>query len=202
MSKLGACVERMKTKLFLEPKGRVREEIILESVLPDKWTLFKKWKQGWVSKKEFKDWLKKNWPVEKLGELREGRILKIAAMEDAIDKPKGKLFAFRSYYLAQTGEKKKLPIVLFGQLKSNYKLESLINLYTPSEEQLSELKQDFKTDPWVPLSVWHAKPINRNEAIPITELVSTAVDYGKAVFYFDFKSIGVSSFSETEIFKG
>ncbi len=196
----GASAESMKTKLFLEPKGKVREEIILESVVPDKWNLFKKWKQAWISKKSFKEWLKQDWPTSSLGELRPGKILKIAAIDESLAKPKGKLYAFRSFYLESTGEKKKMPVVLFGQVKSNYKIDDFVALLELSEEQKEELKQDLKHDPWAPISIWHSKPINRNEEIPQTELVSSSVDYTRALFAFDFKSLNGSSFTETELF--
>ncbi|MFW9921080.1 MAG: hypothetical protein ACFFED_15875 [Candidatus Thorarchaeota archaeon] len=192
----------MKTKLFLEPKGKVREEVFLESAVPDKWNLFKKWKQSWVSKKDFNQWLKQDWPADKLGELRPGKILKISVLDDATSRPKGKLYAFRSFYLESTGEKKKLPIVLYGQLKSNYSLDELVAKLELSAEQKDELKQDFKLDPWVPISVWHAKPINKNDEIPQTELISTSLDYSKAIFTYDFKPLSASSFTETEMFRG
>jgi hypothetical protein len=192
----------MITTLFLEPKGRAREQVNLHSSLPSDWNLFLQWKDTWIGKKDFDKLLKKDWPVSSLGEIREGKILQVSSKEVSGKNPfKGNLIAFRSYALDAAGGKKKLAMVLFGKVKANLKLDDFPEYADLSAEESKALKETIKEDPWAPMSIWHPPPVKKGEHVEVTNVVSDAVRYAKTLVSGNPQSGGWSQFVETEIYK-
>ncbi|MHA2223337.1 MAG: hypothetical protein ACXAAO_14945 [Candidatus Thorarchaeota archaeon] len=187
----------MKTKLFVEPKGKAREEVILYSCIPLKWKSFQKWQKVWISNKEYKKWGKTVWDSGVLGEVRPGKIVR-ATMDDK--NLKGSLIAYRSFYPDISGKKTKLPMVLFARVKKNLDLKEAVDRMKLSEEQTKELKQSLKQDAWAPFAVWHPQPVDRNQDVTPTDVFDHATNYAKALFTANPKSSGWSSFIETERF--
>ena len=108
----------MRVKLFVEPREKAREEVLLESSVPTDMKIFKQWQKSWVSSKDFKKWKKATWESQILGELREGKIVSSVTRAPDDEFPlKGKLLAYRSFIIDATGVKCKLPMVLFAQIK-------------------------------------------------------------------------------------
>ncbi len=192
----------MKVKLFIEPKGKAREEVLLESCVPFDMKSFKQWQKGWISNKDYKVWKKSAWDAQVLGELREGKIVS-ANVRDSEGGPslKGPLLAFRSYVTDTTGTKNKLPLVLYGRLKKIYGLSYFKERMELNKEQESEIKQWLKSDPWAPVSVWHPQPVDRKHEVEVTDVLQHAIEYTQALFEFNLKTGGWNSFSETEQFQ-
>ena len=94
----------MRVKLFVEPREKAREEVLLESCVPIDMKLFKQWQKAWIPSKQFKKWKKASWESQILGELREGKIVSATtrAPDDGISL-KGTLLAYRSYVMDATG---------------------------------------------------------------------------------------------------
>ena len=187
----------MKTKLFVEPKGKAREEVILYSCVPADWKSYQKWKKSWVSEKEYKKWTKTQWHTDPLGEMRPGKIVKISADEKSL---KGSLVAYRSFYPDASGNKVKLPMVLFAKVKKNLDLKELETTMNLTDERKEELKQDLKEDAWAPMAVWHSQPVDRNHQVAPQDVLDHAVKYANALFTINLKAAGWSSFTETERF--
>lgn len=191
----------MRVKLFVEPKERAREQVLLESSIPSDMKSFKQWQSSWISNKEFKKWKKEKWDREILGELREGKIL-TAELRDPDDEFSLKgLLAFRSFVTDSAGAKQKLPMVLFAQVKKTIGLDYLKSKLSPDQEQESAIKAMLKDDPWAPVAVWHAQPIDRGHKIEISEVLPHAIKYSTALFEHNLKNGNWSPFSETEMFK-
>lgn len=194
--------ESMITTLFLEPKDRAREQISLQSSIPIDWSFFLQWKEAWITKKEFDKLVKKDWPVSSLGEIREGKILQVSSKSDSGKNPfKGKLVAFRSFALDAAGGKKKLAMVLFGEVKANFSLDAFTEFSDLSPKEVKALKTAIKNDPWAPMSIWHAPPVKKGEGISLSEVMDDAVRYAKILVSGDPQSEGWSQFVETEIYK-
>ncbi|MHA1907776.1 MAG: hypothetical protein ACW98Y_10820 [Candidatus Thorarchaeota archaeon] len=188
----------MKTKLFLEPKGKAREEIALESSVPSEKKLYLKWKKSWIPKKEFQDLLKHSSPSPLLGELKEGKILQIRTSGTDGIAPKGKLYAFRSFIQDAAGGKKKLPLVLYGRVKSNFKTSDISSLSGISEK---DLKTELKQDPWAPVAIWHTPPLKRSEVIPLEELIFDVVKYSNTLSQVKSQTDKWVAILETEIYR-
>ncbi|MDF1539240.1 MAG: hypothetical protein P1Q69_10105 [Candidatus Thorarchaeota archaeon] len=192
----------MITTLFLEPKGKAREQIALHSSLPSNWNLFLQWKDTWISKKEFDTLLKKDWPVSSLGEIRKGKILQVSSKEDLGKSPfKGKLVAFRSFALDASGGKKKLAMVLFGKVKANLSLDDFTEFSDLASDEIKDIKTEMKNDPWAPMSIWHAPPVKKGESVSMSDVIANAVRYAKILISGNPQSEGWSQFVETEIYK-
>ncbi len=188
----------MKTKLFLEPKERAREEIVLQSSVPTEANLFLHWKSAWITKKDFQDIMKHTSPSPILGDLKEGKILYVSSVDDGDSFLKGKLYALRSYIPDGTGGKKKLPMVLYGRVKANFKTGDFTSLSELPEKQL---KFELKQDPWAPISTWHAPPLKRSDGIPLTELVSGVLKYSNTLSQSEAQREIWTSILETEIYR-
>ncbi|TFH08686.1 MAG: hypothetical protein E4H14_05935 [Candidatus Thorarchaeota archaeon] len=192
----------MKVKLFVEPREKAREDVLLESTVPLDMKLFKQWQKTWISNKEFKKWMKDKWPTDVLGELRQGKILTSALRDPGEDMSlKGSLFAYRSFVAASTGAKIKLPMVLFAQIKKTIGLEYFQSTMNLDAEQESFVKDALKDDPWAPISVWHPQPVDRRHEIAVSDVLPHAIKYAKALFEQNLKEGNWSAFSETEQFK-
>jgi hypothetical protein len=187
----------MKTKLFVEPKGKAREEIILYSCIPTDWKSYKKWKNVWLSSKEYKKWSKSAWQSDTLGEIRPGKIISITIDEMSL---KGPLTAYRSFYPDNSGNKTKLPMVLFAGVKKNLDLHHFEEELQLTDERIKELKEDLKQDAWAPVAVWHPQPVDRNQEIKPTDVLEHAFKYAKALFTVNPRSVGWAVFIETEMF--
>jgi len=187
----------MKTKLFVEPKGKAREEVILYSCVPADWKSYQKWKKSWVSGKEYKKWTKSHWHTDPLGEMRPGKIVKISVDEKSL---KGSLVAYRSFCSDAAGNKVKLPMVLFAKVKKNLDLAEFEATMNLTDERKEELKQDLKEDAWAPMAVWHSQPVDRKQQVTPEDVLEHAVNYAKALFNINPKVAGWSSFIETERF--
>jgi hypothetical protein len=188
----------MKTKLFVEPKGKAREEVILYTCVPMDWKLFQKWEKVWFSNKEYKKWSKTAWQSDVLGEVRPGKIVKASMEEKSL---KGSLIAYRSFYLDGFGNKTKLPMILFAKTKQNLNLKQFESEMNLTDEQTKELKQSLKQDAWAPIAVWHPQPVDRNQEVKPSNVLDYAIKYAKALFTVNPKSAGWSTFSETERFQ-
>ena len=186
----------MKTKLFLEPKGKAREEVSLESSVPLEKSLYLQWKSAWISKKELQSILKHSSPSPVLGDLKQGKILSVTPLGE--HNPKGKLYAFRSYVLDSAGGKKKLPLILYGRVKSNFKTNDIAGLSGIPEKQL---KTELKEDPWAPVAVWHAPPLKRSAAVPLEELIFDVVKFSNTLAQDSPQSEMWKSILETEIYR-
>jgi len=191
----------MRVKLFVEPKEKAREVVLLESSVPLDMKLFRQWQKSWISSKEFKKWKKGPWETQILGEQRQGKIV-TATLRDPDEglSLKGPLLAFRSFVPDDTGVKNKLPMVLFARLKKTVTLEYFKSKMTLGADQEQEIKQALKDDPWAPISVWHPQPIDRGHEIAVSDVLTHAIQYAKALFEFNLKVGNWNSFSETEQF--
>jgi hypothetical protein len=187
----------MKTKLFVEPKGKAREEVILYSCIPGNWKSFQRWKNSWFSAKEYKKWSKSTWQSDTLGEIRPGKIVNVSRDEMSL---KGSLIAYRSYYPDNSGKKTKIPMVLFAIVKKNLDMKQIESEMQLTEEQTKELREDLKQDAWAPIAVWHPQPIDRNQQVTPLDVLDNAIKYAKALFTINPKSGGWASFVETEIY--
>lgn len=187
----------MITKLFVEPKDKAREEVILYSCVPIDWKSYQRWRKVWFSNKEFKKWNKTAWQSGELGEIRPGKIVKASSDEKSL---KGLIFAYRSFYPDISGNKTKLPMVLFTKVKQNLDLNQFESEMKLTDERLKELKKDLKEDAWAPIAVWHPQPVDRKQQVTPTDVIDHAVKYAKALFTINPKSAGWASFIETERF--
>ncbi|MFW9843495.1 MAG: hypothetical protein ACFFEV_02850 [Candidatus Thorarchaeota archaeon] len=192
----------MRVKLFVEPQGKAREEILLESSVPLDMRSFRQWQKSWISNKEFKKWTKESGETQLLGEQRLGKIVTatLRILDEGLSL-KGPLIAFRSFIPDGTGAKNKLPMVLFARVKkcidlSYFKLKMSLN-----EDQEAEIKQALKENPWAPISVWHPQPVDRKQKIEISDVLPHAIKYAQALFGHNLKNGNWTVFSETEIFK-
>ena len=190
----------MRVKLFVEPRERAREQVLLESAVPLDMKSFKKWQKSWISKKDYKKWKKAKWDKTILGELREGKIL-TAELRDPDDEFSLKgLVAFRSFVTDSTGAKQKLPMVLYAQVKKTIGLDYLKSELDFEGEQETEIKAMLKDDPWAPVAVWHSQPVDRKHKIEIGDVLPHAINYTTALFEHNLKDGKWSHFSETEMF--
>jgi hypothetical protein len=192
----------MKVKLFIEPKGKAREEVLLESCVPFDMKSFKQWQECWISNKDYNSWKKAAWDSQVLGEFHEGKIVS-ATVRDSEDYPslKGPLLAYRSYVTDTAGAKNKLPMVLFGHPKKIYGINPFKEKMELNKDQESEIKQYLKSDPWAPISVWHPQPVDRKYEIEVSDVLQHAIRYTQALFECNLIIGGWSSFSATEQFK-
>ena len=191
----------MRVKLFVEPKEKAREEVLLESSIPLDMKLFRQWQKSWISSKDFKKWKKGPWETQILGEHRNGKIVTatLRPPDDGLTL-KGSLLAFRSFVPDGTGAKNKLPMVLFASIKKSIGLEYFKSRMTLDADQEEEIKQALKDDPWAPISVWHPQPIDRRHEIEVSDVLTYAIQYAKALFEYNLKAGNWNSFSETEQF--
>jgi len=192
----------MRVKLFVEPREKAREEVLLESSIPTDMKMFKQWQKAWISSKDFKKWKKAAWETQILGEYREGKIVSAAtrAPDDSLPL-KGTLLAYRSYVTDSTGAKSKLPMVVFAKLKKTVGLSYFQSKMELDKEAQNAIKDALKDDPWAPISVWHPQPVDRNYEIAVSDVLPHAINYARALFEFKLKDGDWSSFSETEEFK-
>ncbi|MGY5878886.1 MAG: hypothetical protein RTV31_01490 [Candidatus Thorarchaeota archaeon] len=191
----------MRVKLFVEPKEKAREEVLLESSVPLDMKSFRQWQKSWISKKEFKKWKKGTWESQILGEHRAGKIVTAATRAPDEDMSlKGSILAFRSYVTDDTGAKNKLPMVLFVQVKKTLSLDYFKSKMNLDADQEGEIKQALKDDPWAPISVWHPQPVDRRHKIDVNDVLPHAIKYAQALFEHNLKAGNWNSFTETEQF--
>jgi hypothetical protein len=192
----------MRVKLFVEPREKAREEVLLESSVPTDMKLFKQWQKSWISKKDFKKWKKATWESQILGELREGKIVSSTtrAPDDGFSL-KGDLLAYRSYIIDATGVKNKLPMVLFARIKKTVGLSYFQAKMELDKDQGNAISDALKDDPWGPIAVWHPQPVDRNHEIAVSDVLPHAINYARALFEYKLKDGNWDSFSETEQFK-
>ncbi len=194
--------ERMRIKLFVEPREKAREEVLLESSVPLDMKSFRQWQKAWISNKEFKNWNKRSWESQVLGEHRPGKIvtaeLRVPSESNSL---KGSLLASRSFVTDSTGAKSKLPMVLFARIKKSVGLDYFKSKMSLDADQETEIKQALKEDSWAPIAVWHPQPIDRRHEIVVSDVLPHAIKYAKALFQHDLKAGGWNLFSETEQFK-
>lgn len=191
----------MRVKLFVEPKEKAREEVLLESSVPLDMKLFRQWQKSWISNKDFKKWKKASWETQILGEYRAGKI--VTAVTRAPDEDmslKGSVLAFRSYVTDSTGAKNKLPMVLFAQVKKFLSLDYFKSKMNLDADQEAEIKLALKEDPWAPISVWHPQPVDRRHEIAVSDVLPHAIKYAQALFERNLKAGNWNPFSETEQF--
>ena len=191
----------MRVKLFVEPRERAREQVLLESSVPFDTKSFKQWQKSWISKKEHKKWKKAKWETQILGELREGKILTAELRNPNDELSLNGLFAFRSFVTDNTGAKQKLPMVLFAQIKKTIGLDYIKSKMNLDDELESAIKVALKEDPWAPIAVWHSQPVDRKHKIEIGDVLPHAIKYATALFEHNLKDGKWSPFSETEMFK-
>ncbi|MFW9975264.1 MAG: hypothetical protein ACFFDQ_08375 [Candidatus Thorarchaeota archaeon] len=195
--------ERMKVKLFVEPSGKAREEVLLESCVPLEMQLIRQWIESWIPQKEFKKWIKDAKSSKLLGDVREGKIVDATLMNPDGDTTfKGEILACRSYVTENTGAKKKLPMVLFAKPKKMVDLEFFRKNMTLNPEEETELKEALKNDVWAPISVWNPQLVDRKHVVNTAEVLPFAVQYAEALFGLNPESVGLSPFIETEVLKG
>ncbi|MFW9956565.1 MAG: hypothetical protein ACFFCT_00720 [Candidatus Odinarchaeota archaeon] len=193
----------MKVKLFVEPSGKAREEVLLESCIPLEMHLMRQWIESWISQKEFKKWGKESKSCKMLGDVREGKIVEATLINpDGDTTLKGEILACRSYVTENTGAKKKLPMVLFAKLKKMVDLEFFSKNMTLNPEEEAEIKEGLKNDVWAPISVWNPQLVDRKHVVNTAEVLPFAVQYTRALFSLDPESMGLSAFIETEVLKG
>ncbi|MHA1577732.1 MAG: hypothetical protein ACTSU3_10265 [Candidatus Thorarchaeota archaeon] len=192
----------MRVKLFVEPRGKVREEVLLESSVPLDMKSFRQWQKSWISNKEFKKWNKGPWESQILGDLRPGKIVSATIrVPNEGNSMKGPLLAVRSFVPDSTGAKSKLPLVLFARVKKSVGLSYFKSKMVLNTDQETEIKQALKEDSWAPVSVWHPQPVDRKYEIAVSDVLPYAIKYAKALFAHDLKSGGWKAFSETDQFK-
>jgi len=193
----------MRIRLFVEPLGKAREEVLLESCIPLEMQQIRQWRESWISENDFKNWSRESKSSEMLGEIRPGKIVDAKLRSTGGETPfKGELLACRSYITDVTGSKKRLPMVLFAKLKKTVDFEFFKKNMSLSPEQEAELKDALKDDVWVPVSAWHPQPVDRKHPLEAADVLPYAIQYAKALFSLDPKSAGLSSLAETEILKG
>ncbi|TFG31523.1 hypothetical protein EU527_12255 [Candidatus Thorarchaeota archaeon] len=188
----------MKTKLFIEPKGKAREQVQLESSIPLDIDLFRKWSTSWIPVKDFKKWNKENWDDRALGELREGKIFEAIDVERSTPL-KGDLVAFRSYVIDNSGAKKKHPMILIAKLKNTLEFNFFKEHMTLDSEQEKEIREALKGDFWVPISVYQPQLVDRRQVIEVADVLTQAIQYLNALMNRDPASEGLPKFVETEI---
>ena len=193
----------MRVKLFVEPIGKAREEVLLESCVPLEMQQIRKWSESWLPQKEYKRWEKESKTSKMLGDHRPGKIVEATLRGPDGDTPfKAELIACRSYISEKTGAKKKLPMVLFVKLKNVIDFEYFSNKMSLSPEEESELKETLKADVWAPVSVWHPQPVDRRHVVDVADVLPFAIQYAKALFTMDPESVGLTPFIETERLRG
>jgi len=193
----------MRVKLFVEPSGKAREEVILESCVPLRMEQVHAWTDSWISAKEYKKWSKESKTSGMLGEYRTGKIVEATLLAPEGDSTlKIDLLACRSYTTDATGAKKKLPMVLFVKLKKAVDYDYFAKRMNPNAEQEAELKEVLKVDAWAPVSVWNPQSVDRAHVVEVSEVLPFAVQYSKALFKLDPETAGLSQFIETEVLKG
>ena len=191
----------MKTKMMVEPEGKAREEVKLESSIPLDSQLFDKWKESWISGKDFKKWRKAKWPTDMIGEYRHGKILRGSYMTAAGEKPlKGDALAFRSFILDGAGGKKKLPMVLYAQVKK-YLTIDLFSALKLEKEQEQRLAAEITTDSWAPVAVWHPKALDGTDRAAMGAVLEYLVRFSKTLFMSETDPSWWPNFTETEVFK-
>jgi hypothetical protein len=193
----------MRVKLFVEPSGKAREEVILESCVPINMDQVHTWTESWIPSKEYKKWNKESKDSNMLGDFRTGKIVEATLLTPEGSSPlKVDLLACRSYTTDTTGAKKKLPMVLFAKLKKAIDYDYLAKRMNLSTEQDSELREALKADVWAPVSVWSPQSIDRAHFVEVSEVLPFAVQYAKALFSLDPETAGLPAFIETEILMG
>jgi hypothetical protein len=193
----------MRVKLFVEPSGKAREEVILESCIPLNMNQMYTWTETWISSKEYKKWTKDSKDSSMLGTCRTGKIVEATLLTPEGSSPlKVDLLACRSYTTDTTGAKKKLPMVLFAKLKKAIEYDYLAEKINPSAEQEPELKEALKADVWTPVSVWNPQSVDRAHVVEVSEVLPFAIQYAKALFSLNPETAGLPAFIETEIFIG
>ncbi len=192
----------MRVKLFVEPRGKAREEVLLESSVPTDMKLFKQWQKAWISNKDFKKWKKAIWETQILGELRDGKIVSATTRSpDDSFSLKGTLLAYRSYVTDSAGGKSKLPMVVFAKIKKTVGESYFQSKMELDKEQQKAINDALKSDPWAPIAVWHPQPVDRNYEIAVSDVLPHAINYTRALFELKMKDGDWTSFSETEEFK-
>jgi len=192
----------MRVKLFVEPSGKAREEVVLESCIPLIMEQVFTWKESWISIKEYKRWSKESKTSRMLGEYRTGKIVEATLLAPEGDSSlKTDLLACRSYTLDDTGAKKKLPMVLFIKFKKVIDYGYFAKRMNPSAEQEVELRELLKPDVWAPVSVWNPQSIDRVHIVDVAEVLPFAVKYTKALFSLDPSTAGFTEFTETEVLR-
>jgi len=193
----------MRVKLFVEPSGKAREEVILESCVPLVMDQVHMWTESWISIKEYKRWSKESKSSGMLGDFRTGRIVEATRLTpEGNSTLKLDLLACRSYTLDITGAKKKLPMVLFTKLKKAIDYDYFAKRMNPNAEQEIELKEVLKLDVWAPVSTWNPQAVDRAHVVDVAEVLPFAVQYAKALFNLDPEAAGLPQFIETEVLKG
>jgi len=193
----------MKFKLFVEPSGKAREEVLLESCVPLEMQLIRQWTEAWIPQKVFKKWEKESKSGRMLGDVRQGKIVEATLIgPDGDIAFKGELLACRSYVLEKTGAKKKLPMVLFAKIKKIIDFEFFSKNIILNPEEEAELKEALKSDVWAPVSVWNPQLVDRKHVVNTAEVLPFAIQYTKALFNLDPENVGLSPFIETEVLKG
>ncbi|MGQ4911086.1 MAG: hypothetical protein ACP6KW_02865 [Candidatus Thorarchaeota archaeon] len=191
---------QMKASLFLEPRGRVREEVPVYSTIPSDMQSFKMWKTSWLTHKEYGKWKKGLWPEDLLGRLIPGKILSTRQVDGQGKKPfRGPIIAYRSFII-EAGSKKKLPLVVLGRLKKHVGPKDFEGLAL-NDEQRESLTADLKQDVWAPIAAWHPQPVSRKQKIEVSEVLQFSVRYARAMFFKDLTHGGWERFIETEAFK-
>jgi len=191
----------MKVKMLIEAKERAREEIRLQTAIPNDAESLKKWMESWISKKELKQWVKSDWPSGMLGEKRPGQILRAVYESASGEKPLGgSLMALRSYVPDNAGGRKRLPLVLFGRLGDYVDLGGLRSLGSVDPDTEKEIEDAIRNDAWGPISVWHPS-LNEKQQVGYLQTLDTAVRYSRRVFRGEQADESWPPFSETEFFK-
>ncbi|MGY5876632.1 MAG: hypothetical protein RTU30_12860 [Candidatus Thorarchaeota archaeon] len=191
----------MRAKLSIELKGKAREEHRLDTSVPLDLKLLDKWKSSWISNKEYKAWKKQPWPKETLGELKEGKILRAAFITPAGLKATGSsVIAFRTFIADTAGVKKKLPIIMYGQVKKKLKLDYFASAMDLEQDQLKEVKSLLKSDSWAPISIWQYGEVDGKDKKQMSSVIDLATRFTKAIFHSDFKKSGWDAFLETDYF--
>ncbi|MBN2228580.1 MAG: hypothetical protein JW779_03230 [Candidatus Thorarchaeota archaeon] len=192
----------MNAKLFVEPQGKAREQVVLESCVPLDMKLFRQWMKSWIPNKEFKKWNKDLRSIKALGEIRPGKIVEATRLDsDGASQLKGDFFACRSYITESTGAKKKLPLVLIVRLKTMIDYDYFASKMALNTDQDAEIKEALKEDVWAPIAVWHPQTVDRKQVINAVDVLAHAIQYTKALFFQDLKSGDFCEFIETEILK-
>jgi hypothetical protein len=192
----------MRVKLFVEPAGKAREEVILESCIPLSMDQIRAWTDSWIPSKEYKKWSKESKASTMLGNLRIGRIVEATLLTpEGNTTLKVELLACRSYMTDTTGAKKKLPMVLFVRLKKIADADYFGKRMNLDAEQQAELKGLLKEDVWAPVSVWNPQSVDRAHTVDVSDVLPFAIQYTKALFALSPESVGLPTFIETEVLK-
>ena len=193
-------VERMKVRLFIEPDGKAREQIQLESCVPFDIELFRKWTTSWISVKELKKWNKAKWAEDSLGIYKQGKIFE-AINIDQSQPLKGELIAYRSYVLDNTGAKKKLPVVLVAKIKRVVDFNFFEEHMEISQEQETEIRDALKREVWGPISIYQSQKADRTFVVDINDVLAQSIQYLKGLYERNPVSVGLPPFIETEVLK-